>query len=67
MSKVYYVTCPECGFRYYVGENLVTIPRFPTLCPRCHHLYQLEESPDWEPPSHAPAGTPKGQSAKATL
>lgn len=45
MARVYYVTCPNCGFFYPLGEALVRLKGFPTICPRCHHLYQPEESP----------------------
>lgn len=56
MAKVYYLNCPKCAFRYYVGQPLVAIPNFPTQCPKCHHVYQLEESPTWKPPAVARGG-----------
>jgi hypothetical protein len=42
--KVFYVTCPSCNFKYYVGYKLVSLKGFPTICPRCHLQYPLEKS-----------------------
>ena len=51
MPRVYWVTCPACQFRYYVGHSLVRVPGFPTCCPRCHHEFGLERSnPPVDPP-----------------
>lgn len=44
MVKVYWLTCPKCGWRYYVGESLLRIKDFPTVCPKCKHEYLPEES-----------------------
>ncbi len=48
MVSVYYLNCPKCNFRYYVGEPIVLLPNFPSQCPKCHHVFQLEESPTWK-------------------
>ena len=53
MARVYYLNCPKCDFRYYVGEPLIAIPKFPSHCPKCHHVFQLEESPTWKLPASA--------------
>lgn len=44
MNKVYWLTCPECYFKYYVGRELLEIKSFPTVCPKCHHEYLPEQS-----------------------
>lgn len=44
MGKVYYLTCPKCGFRYYVGHSLISLEGFPTVCPNCHHEYLPSQS-----------------------
>jgi len=44
MSKVFWVTCPQCRFEYYVSQELLNIKDFPTVCPQCHHEYQPEQS-----------------------
>ena len=37
MENLYYVVCSECGWRYYIDNSMLTIPGFPTVCPKCHH------------------------------
>ena len=44
MVKVYYVTCPKCSWRYYVGAALLQVENFPTVCPKCKHEFPPEES-----------------------
>ena len=59
MPRVYWLTCPYCRFRYYVGHSLVRVPGFPTCCPRCHREFALEQSdPPIDPPLPLRAGAP---------
>jgi NAD-dependent SIR2 family protein deacetylase len=37
MENLYYVVCAACRWRYYVDNSMLTIPNFPTVCPKCHH------------------------------
>ncbi|MCL6561527.1 MAG: hypothetical protein K6U87_00800 [Firmicutes bacterium] len=44
MGQVFWLTCPACGFRYYVGRELLEAKTVPSVCPRCHHEYPPEHS-----------------------
>ncbi len=57
MVRVYYLNCPKCDFRFYIGEPVLAIPDFPAQCPKCHHTFKLEESPTWKAPSDSGART----------
>ncbi len=52
MSRVYWVGCPYCGTRFYVGHSLIRMPDFPACCIKCHREFAIEDS---NPPINPPA------------
>ena len=41
-GKIFYVFCPNCAFRYYASRELLELEGKPTICPKCHHEFSLE-------------------------
>ncbi len=37
--RVNWVICPNCNYRYYVGEQLLLAEGTPAKCPKCRHEF----------------------------
>ncbi len=37
--RLSWVICPNCGYRYYVGAQLLSVEGYPAICPRCRHEF----------------------------
>ena len=46
ITKVNWVICPKCNYRYYVGASLLVAEGIPAMCPRCHHEFDAKEHLD---------------------
>ncbi len=47
ISRVNWVACPKCKFRYYVGPQLLLVEGIPAICPKCRH--EFDPKPHLEP------------------
>ena len=44
ICKVNWVICPKCGWRYYIGPNLLLRKGIPAICPQCRVEFDPEEN-----------------------
>lgn len=40
LSRINWVICPECKFRYYIGLQLLLMEGISAQCPKCHHEFE---------------------------
>lgn len=39
IGRVNWVICPNCKYRYYVGESMLIAEGIPAICPKCRHEF----------------------------
>ncbi len=42
MSRVNWVKCPKCSYRYYVGPQLLLVDDALAACPKCSHEFDAK-------------------------
>lgn len=36
MAKIFWMVCQRCGFRYYIGSEILAMDVPQSICPKCH-------------------------------
>ncbi len=39
ISRVNWVKCPKCKYRYYIGPQLILVDDALAVCPKCRHEF----------------------------
>ena len=49
IGRVNWVRCPNCSWRYYLGQPLLKRPDVPAICPKCRHEFDAKAAlePRW--------------------
>jgi DNA-directed RNA polymerase subunit RPC12/RpoP len=45
MASGKYVDCPECGKRFFVGDEFFRLPEARCHCPYCSHQFAVNKQP----------------------
>jgi len=44
IHRVNWVVCPECGYRFYVGAEMILLEGIQCHCPNCHSEFDTKSN-----------------------